>query len=114
MARIQLRVDRMKQGFMQFRNEGYSIEEIANYFDVAQMTVYNYLQEIAEENGVTRESLLYVPHKEHEAPDSRKEVKKPSLINIDELNQKFENVIKETEGILYEVRNVLAAEEDAE
>lgn len=58
MAHRTQRVEKLIKEFMQYHNDGYSILEIADIFNVDFSTVYNYLQEIADANGVSRESLL--------------------------------------------------------
>lgn len=60
MAVVSERVLRMKQDFMRLHEEGYSIPEIAELYNLSGRTVYRHLQEIAEENGVKREDLLKV------------------------------------------------------
>jgi len=61
MAQRTQRVERLLQEFLQYHKEGFSIPEIASIFQVDLSTVYNYLQEIADSNGVTRDSLLERP-----------------------------------------------------
>ena len=58
MSRTTQRVQNLKENFMQYHNDGYTIPEIAKIFSVDDSTVYNNLDEIARANGVTRESLL--------------------------------------------------------
>lgn len=48
----------MMESFISLHNEGHDINEIAKMFNLAFSTVYKHLGEIAEKNGVTRESLL--------------------------------------------------------
>ena len=50
----------MKENFMALHSEGESITEIANRYNLSRCTVYQHLQEIADANGVTRESLLKI------------------------------------------------------
>lgn len=50
----------MKENFMDLHHEGASIKEIADKYDLSVSTVYRSLQEIAEANKVSRESLLKV------------------------------------------------------
>ena len=52
------RVRAMKREFMNLHNEGLGIREIAEMFNLGISTVYFYLGEIAEKNGVRREELL--------------------------------------------------------
>lgn len=60
MAREAERTLLMKQNFMELHHEGLAIKEIADKYDLSVSTVYRCLQEIADENKVTRESLLQI------------------------------------------------------
>lgn len=60
MPRTTQRVKNLKENFMQYHNDGYTIPEIAKIFKVDVSTVYANLDEIAQANNVTRESLLQV------------------------------------------------------
>jgi len=50
----------MKENFMSHHEAGESISEIAARYNLSKVTVYRHLQEIADKNGVTRESLLQI------------------------------------------------------
>lgn len=52
------RAQKLLKNFMSLHNSGYSIPEIAEMHGLNPATVYRHLQEIADANGVTRESLL--------------------------------------------------------
>jgi len=54
------RTNVMKKQFMALHQDGYYIAEIAKKFELSPATVYRHLQEIADENGVSRHSLLQV------------------------------------------------------
>ena len=58
MERVSERVVRMKQNFMRLHNEGKTIKEIAEIYNLHYTTVYDYLQEIADANNMTRTDLL--------------------------------------------------------
>lgn len=62
MATMNERTLQMKQNYMKLHSEGHTPKEIAREFGLSLFTVYHYLGEIADENGVTRESLLEIPH----------------------------------------------------
>lgn len=62
MAQHSSRTLKMMEDFMVLHNAGHSIPEIAKMTRVDFATIYRHLDEIAEKNGVTRESLLEVPH----------------------------------------------------
>ena len=62
MAKRSSRTLKMMGEFMALHNAGHSIPEIAKMNGVDFSVVYRKLGEIAEKNGVTRESLLEAPH----------------------------------------------------
>ena len=84
------RVKALKENFMQYHNEGYTIPEIAKIFNVEPSTVYKNLDEIAKNNGVTRESLL------QKAPYSPQLTSKAAYqkdkVDIEELQKSFTNL----------------------
>lgn len=55
----------MKQAYVRLHESGLSPKNIAHMFDLDVGTVYKYLQEIADANGVTRKSLLETPRAKH-------------------------------------------------
>ena len=92
------RVKALKENFMQYHSQGYSIPEIAKIFNVEYSTVYKNLDEIAKNNGVTRESLLknapYAPQITSKAAYQRDKV------DIEELNQSFSNLKTELTKVI--------------
>ena len=62
---------KMKEEYVSLFEAGMTPKEIAKKFELSSWTVYNYLDEIAKEAGVPRESLLVRPH---ESPKSREQV----------------------------------------
>lgn len=56
---------KMMENFMQHHNDGMTIKQIAQKYDLVLSTVYKNLQTIADKAGVSRESLLEVVHSPH-------------------------------------------------
>lgn len=81
------RVKVMKENFIDLHNEGLSISEIAARFKLSGSTVYRYLDEIAKENGTSREDLLQKSLYHTQAERLRREEK--------EAKASFEKVQKE-------------------
>lgn len=50
----------MKENFMTLHQEGWSIPEIGEKYNLSKHTVYRHLQDIADKHNVTRDSLLQV------------------------------------------------------
>lgn len=107
------RVLSMKRGFMQQHEDGKTISEIAEHFGVSIWSVYNNLQEIADANGVTRESLLVRVHKPHEILKIR-EAREKEKINPEKLLEKFEEIDKNLIGVIEDINNILEKEQEEE
>ena len=58
MPKTNERTLKMMESYVKLHNEGHSVKEIAKMFNLSPFTIYDHLGEIAENNGVTRESLL--------------------------------------------------------
>jgi DNA-binding MarR family transcriptional regulator len=111
MGKISETVNVMKKNFMALHNEGYSIAEIAERFELSPPTVYNHLDEIARENGVTRNDLLQIIKSPYSERGFREEAKRVK-VDVDELNKglaKAEESIQETIDM---ITMILEGEED--
>lgn len=71
----------MRSHFMELWGNGKTVKEVAEQFNLSTYTVYANLQRIADDNGVTRESLLRQPHSAHLTYDRVCQPVKP--VNID-------------------------------
>jgi transcriptional antiterminator len=99
----------MMKNYILLHNAGMTPGEIAKKFDLSTWTVYNALQEIADNAGVTRESLLERPHSEHQPFERISEPVKP--IDIKAFSEKFQNAL----GFMSEFKEMVdMAIEDAE
>lgn len=103
MARTQ-RVEKLVKEFMQYHNNGYSILEIAEIFNVNFSTVYNHLQEIADNNGVSRDSLLEKISSTHNTihqPFLKEKVDAQTLLNgFNTIETEINKIIAEIDTIL--------------
>lgn len=104
MARTQ-RVEKLLKEFMQYHNAGYTVLEIAKIFEVDFSTVYNYLQEIADANGVTRESLLERKSSQHGSIHS---VFLKEKIDAKNLLADFEIVEKDLSQVIAKIDKILS------
>ena len=103
MARESERMRLMKENFMKLHKQGFTIPEIVAEFNLGKATVYHTLQEIADANGVSRESLLKVVR----TPSERayKEEAKKVKVNVTELKNGFKeagNMLDSLIGIIDE------------
>ena len=88
------RVREMKKHFMDLHNNGLSIQEIAERFNLNRSTAYNHLEEIAVANGVSRESLLRTIRNSVESSDSKTQIQS----HTEKVNEKVD-VIADVEAI---------------
>lgn len=103
MSRTTQRVEMLKKDFMKYHNNGYSIREIADVFQVDFSTVYNHLQEIADTHGVTRESLLERVSSPH---TSRLSFQKDKT-DVRELKDGFSNIEKDIDKVISVIDKIL-------
>ena len=87
MAKESERAKLMKQNFMELHNRGLTIPEIAERYDLSKITVYRNLQTVADENGVSRESLLQIIRMPTDKAYAR-EAKKVS-VDVQQLKEEF-------------------------
>ncbi len=105
------RVNFLISNFMKFHNDGLSIAEIAKKSAVTTRTVYNYLQEIADKNSVSRESLLEVVHKPHDVSKFGEHKKTPKIDEKVLINRYLE-VIRTAENLLEEINTLIKQQEE--
>lgn len=86
----------MMDGFLEQRQAGKSIKEISELYNLSKFTIYHNLQEIANRNGVTRESLLYTPQKSHGGNFAKEREK----VNPEEIEEMIESLISESDELL--------------
>lgn len=111
MANTSERVLQLKKNFMEHHKNGWTIQEIADKYHVTRRHTYSILQKIADENGVTRESLLHTPHSQHSSPlfvhrDGEEKV------NVEEIRKDFQNILTSAGKIVENISKVL--EEDSQ
>ena len=107
MAHKSERVNRMINGFMEKHNEGLSIVEIANFFHVDFSTVYNCLQEIADNNNVTRESLLQVVKSSYCIERKTKNLTPKEPLDFEELLDLCDKIISEIKSMQTSIEEIL-------
>lgn len=103
MSRITQRVEMLKKDFMKYHNNGYSIREIADVFQVDFSTVYNHLQEIADAYGVTRESLLAKPN----IPHSSRLAFQKEKTDVGELKDGFTKIENDIDEVISVIDKIL-------
>ena len=112
-GRREERTKEMIRQFPKLRAENKSIQEIADIFGLSKKTVYEYLQEIAENMGVSRDDLLYEVQKKHDVCNAtgRKAIEQVDTV---ELEQHFSAMIKEVDEIILSLDKMLQEDDQAE
>lgn len=106
MARESERVRLMKENFMRLHNAGYSIVQIAEEYNLNKMTVYRHLQDIADTNKVSRESLLQIVRSPSERAIQKEEERK-TKVTVEGLREGFREVGERIDFLIEEISEVL-------
>lgn len=116
MAKQSERTFQMKESYVKLHEEGLSVGQIAERFDLTPRMVYLALGDIAKKAGVSRDSLLEKPHKPHSNPV--RVVQDQSGVNladhetyVKETLASFDQVLKNV-GQYIELQEQIAAKEE--
>lgn len=102
---ISERTAQMERSFMELHNQGMTISQIAEKFDLQPRTVYYRLQAIADDNGVTRESLLQqVITRTSNRNITKRNVNYPP---VEKLEKEFKETIKDIDTLLGTVSEMI-------
>ena len=99
-VKLSERTKRMRKNFMKERREGKNIAQIAKEYEMNVSTVYSSLQIIADENNVSRESLLEKMSGPHSWTDDRKKRKKLEEVDVKLLSENFEAIVENIDIIV--------------
>ena len=100
MGRNSERVVRMKQDFMRLHNEGKTIKEIAEIYNLHYTTVYDYLEEIAKANNIDRSNLLIRVIARAGKSNSEKEAVSTNSIDFKEIGKSFDIITNELNNLI--------------
>lgn len=103
MERVSERVIRMKQNFMQLHNNGKTIKEIAEIYNLHYTTVYDYLQEIADANNMTRTDLLTRVIIRTSNSNSKNKSTNTTSIDFKEIDKSFDVVTNELSNLIQNI-----------
>ena len=73
--------------------------------------IYFHLQEIADENHVTRDELLFVPQKPHIIKSTSKKLSKDA-ISHEELKKDFSDMLEKVDNIIEKIDTTIANTEE--
>lgn len=110
MAKESERMRLMKENFIELHAQGLTVPEIAEKFNLGESTVYKKLQEIADANGVTRDSLL----QQVRTPTERayKEEAERVKVNVGEMRNGFREVKEKITFLIDVIEDVLKEEKE--
>lgn len=100
---------KFKENYVRLHEEGWSHRQIAEEFDLSVRHGYYLLPEIAEEAGVSRESLLVRPHAPHIMGERRYAPVEP--IDVEGFKDHFKTVKAEMGRICSEMETQLKTAE---
>ena len=95
---------KMMENFMSLHDEGYSIKEIAERYDLSLRPVYDNLGAIAEKAGVSRKDLLEKPIV---ADHSGRNYTPVKPINKAKFNESFETLMTGVESMQLQISNTI-------
>ena len=95
---------KMMENFISLHNEGYSIKDIAEKYDLSVSVVYRRLGAIAEKAGVSREELL---EKHFVADHSGRNFAPVKPINKTKFDESFAMLMAGVDSIQLQIRNTI-------
>ena len=107
--RISERVRIMEENFLSFHEKGYSIAEIAAEFKLSGPTVYQYLGEIAEKNGMRREDLLQRIY--HTQAQRLRKEESEAKASFEKVQEELGNARTSLQRVITEINKILDDEE---
>ncbi len=92
---VKERILKMKEGFIPCKEKGMSIADISEEFDLSLSTVYKNLDEIAIENGVSRDELLPRGSYTHKTTNQNEILLKKAIDNLKEIHAILEKLLND-------------------
>lgn len=99
----------MKENFMKLRNSGKTINEIAKIYGVTSQSIYRHLQEIADENHVSRDELLSRERNQHSKKNEPQQERE--ILSTENLKKYFLGMLENVDGIILAIDDALKMEE---
>lgn len=109
MGRESERMRQMKDNFMRFHEQGYSIPQIAEMHELSFSAAYRVLQDIADANNVSRDSLLQVIRV---YPTDRvlREERKKVRIDVEQMKDSFNDARKAIDFLIGKIGETVKEE----
>ena len=102
------RVQDLMNDFVKIRREypEKPIKEIADEYDVDLSYMYRLIKKIAKKEGISREELLFVPHKKHRSRSSKKNTVSVNVEEMKMMKVRIAEAIKQTESMIAKIKNM--------
>ena len=98
---------RFKKNYLVMREDGKSVQEIADYHNLSHGHAYKLIRELAEERGEPYESLLPQPHSAPIILGSGKLVEPVKPVDFSGFEQDFREGISSFDKTLYQMDKIL-------
>ena len=92
----------MQEDYLELRQKGVTISEIAEKYGLSKRIIYKSLEEIAQKNGVRREELLYIPHPNYKRKN-QPVTKRKENIDYYEMVEEIYDLLDETNNVLNKI-----------
>ena len=96
-----------KKNYQEMREDGKTVQEIADFYGLSRSHAYSLLRQLAEELGVTHDSLLPQPHRPPIYLGSGKAVEPVRPVDFSAFQQEFRGTISQFDKTIYQMEKVL-------
>lgn len=96
-----------KKNYQEMREDGKTVQEIADFYGLSRSQAYRLIRQLAEELGVTYDSLLSQPHHPPIYLGSSKTVEPVKPVDFSAFQQEFRGTISKFDKTIYQMEKVL-------
>lgn len=96
-----------KKNYQEMREDGKTVQEIADFYGLSRSQAYRLIRQLAEELGVTYDSLLSQPHQPPIYLGSSKTVEPVKPVDFSAFQQEFRGTISKFDKTIYQMEKVL-------
>lgn len=96
-----------KKNYQEMREDGKTVQEIADFYGLSRSQAYRLIRQLAEELGVTYDSLLSQPHRPPIYLGSGKVVEPAKPVDFSAFQQEFRGTISQFDKTIYQMEKVL-------
>ena len=89
------------------REDGKTIQEIADFYGLSHRHAYTLIRQLAEELNIPYDSMLYRPHRTHIYLGSGKVVEPAQPVDFSDFEREFREAISSFDKTLYQMNKIL-------